>query len=244
MKEGIYFDNNATTKTAPEVVEAMRPYFTDHYGNASSLHRFGQRARSAVDEARSKVASLIGAEAEEIVFVSGGTEANNLAIKGVVYARGEKGSHIITSSIEHHAVQHPCQQLRETGVQITALPVDRYGMASPDEVSKAITADTVLITIMSSNNEIGTLQPIGEIARLAQEKGILFHTDAIQSSGKQAISVKEWGADLLSLSGHKFHGPKGIGALYIRKGIKIAPQLRFMAVSKRWATGQGLSRCP
>jgi len=225
MKEEIYFDNNATTRTAPEVVEAMRPYFSEYYGNASSLHRLGQRARAAVDEARAKVARFIQAEPEEVVFVSGGTEANNLAIKGVAYVRGEKGNHIITSSIEHHAIGQPCEQLRELGIRIKYLKVDRYGMVDPEEVREAITPEAILISIMSSNNEIGTLQPVGEIARLAQEKGILFHTDAVQSAGKQNFSVKEWGIDLLSLSGHKFHGPKGIGVLYIKKGIKIAPQI-------------------
>ncbi|TKJ33485.1 cysteine desulfurase NifS [bacterium (candidate division B38) B3_B38] len=225
MKEGIYFDNNATTRTAPEVVEAMRPYFSEHYGNASSLHRFGQRARSAIEEARAKVARFLGAEPEEIVFVSGGTEANNLAIKGVVYTQSKHGKHIITSSIEHHAVGRPCEQLREMGFRITILPVDRYGMVDPEAVLKEITRETILISIMSSNNEIGTIQPIGEIAHIAHEKGILFHTDAVQSAGKQNISVKEWGVDLLTISGHKFHGPKGIGVLYIKKGIKIIPQI-------------------
>jgi len=222
MKERIYFDNNATTRTAPEVVDAMRPYFSEHYGNASSLHRFGQRARSAIEEAKAKVARFLRAEPEEIVFVSGGTEANNLAIKGIIYAKGENGNHIISSSIEHHAVGRPCEQLREMGFRITILPVDRYGMVDPEAVLKEITRETILISIMSSNNEIGTIQPIGEIAH---EKGILFHTDAVQSAGKQNISVKEWGVDLLTISGHKFHGPKGIGALYIKKGIKIIPQI-------------------
>lgn len=230
----VYLDHNATTPTHPEVVKAMLPYYEEVYGNASSIHRFGQEARKAIDEAREKVAGFIGAKVEEIVFTSGGTEADNFAIKGVAYRNEKKGSptstgrrtggkHIITSAIEHHAVLNPCKYLEEKGFKVTVLPVDEYGVVNPDDVRKAITNETILITVMYSNNEVGTIEPITEIGRIAKEKGIIFHTDAVQSVGKIRVNVEELNVDLLSLSGHKIYGPKGIGALYIRKGTRIEP---------------------
>ncbi|HIE43345.1 MAG TPA: cysteine desulfurase NifS, partial [Candidatus Omnitrophica bacterium] len=219
----VYLDHNATTPTHSEVVKAMLPYYGDIYGNASSIHRFGQEARKAVDEARERVATSLGAKAEEIVFTSGGTEANNFAIKGVAYAHEKKGRGIITSSIEHHAVLNPCKYLEEKDFKVTYLPVDEQGFVDPDDVRKAITDETILITIMHANNEVGTIEPIEKIGRIAREKGIIFHTDAIQSVGKIPVKVDELNVDLLSLSAHKIYGPKGIGALYIRKGTRIEP---------------------
>jgi len=219
----VYLDHNATTPTHPEVVKAMLPYFEEVFGNASSIHQFGQQARKAIDEAREKVAEFIGAKPEEIVFTSGGTESNNLAIKGILYANESKGKHIITSSIEHHSVLNPCKYLEKKGFKVTYLPVDKYGVIEPEGVKEAISNETILISIMHANNEVGTIESITEIGTIAKEKGIHFHTDAVQSVGKIPVNVNELNVDLLSLSGHKIYGPKGIGALYIRKGTRIQP---------------------
>ena len=223
----VYMDNNATTRTRKEVVDAILPYFSDIYGNASSIHQFGRAARTAVDSARQQVASLLGASSpEEIIFTSGGTEADNFAIKGVVAALRSKGNHIITSSIEHHAVLNTFKALAKEGCQVTFVDVDEYGVIKLDELKKAITDKTILISVMHANNEVGTIEPIEEIGRIAKEKGIYFHTDAVQAVGKVPINLKNlMNIDLLSLSGHKLYGPKGIGALYIRKGTKITPQM-------------------
>ncbi len=219
-------DNNATTRTRPEVVEAMRPFFSDIYGNASSIHQFGRAARLAVDNARAAVAGLIGASSpEEIVFTSCGTEADNFAIKGVSSALRSKGNHIITSGIEHQAVLNTCKALAKEGCNVTFVGVDEYGVIKLDELKKAIIDKTILITVMHANNEVGTIEPIEEIGKIAKAKGIYFHTDAVQTTGKIPFDMKKINIDLLSLSGHKLYGPKGIGALYIRKGTKITPQM-------------------
>jgi cysteine desulfurase len=217
----IYLDYAATTPTDPEVVRAMLPYFSETFGNPSSAHEFGRDARAAVEAARESVAALLGAKAAEIVFTSGGTESNNFAIKGVAYANRNKGNHIITSSIEHHAVTEPCHFLEKQGFEVTVLPVDRYGMVDPDTLGKAITDRTILISVMHANNEIGTIQPLAEIGRLARDKGIYFHTDAVQTFAHIPFTVESLNVDLLSLSAHKFYGPKGAGAIYIRKGTRI-----------------------
>ena len=219
----VYLDHNATTPTHPEVVKEMLPYFEEVFGNASSIHLFGQQARKAVDGAREKLAEFIGAKPEEIVFTSGGTEADNFAIKGIAYANESKGKHIITSSIEHHAVLNTCKYLEKQGFQVTYLPVDEYGFVDPGDMMKAINKETILITIMHANNEVGTIEPISEIGKIAKGKEIIFHTDAVQSLGKIPVDVNELNVDLLSLSAHKIYGPKGIGALYIRKGTRIQP---------------------
>lgn len=223
----VYLDNNATTRMRAEVLEAMLPYYKDIYGNASSIHAFGRAARIAIDQARAKVAALIGAASpEEVIFTSGGTEADNFAIKGVAHALKAKGNHIITSSIEHHAVLNTCKFLEKEGYKVTYLPVDKDGIVDLEALKKAITDKTILITIMYANNEVGTIEPVEEIGKIAREKGVYFHTDAVQAAGKIPFEVKNMPIDLLSISAHKINGPKGMGALYIRKGTKITPMFQ------------------
>lgn len=221
MMNRIYLDNAATTAVAPEVLEAMLPYFTEVYGNPSSIHATGRTAHKAVDQARRQVAAAIGAQPQEIYFTAGGSESDNWAIKGTALAQQRKGNHIITSAIEHHAVLHTCAWLEKHGFEVTYLPVDEFGRVNPEDVEKAITDKTILISIMTANNEIGTIQPIREIGAIARAHKILFHTDAVQAVGAIPVNVDEMNVDMLSMSGHKFHGPKGIGALYIRRGVRI-----------------------
>lgn len=219
----IYLDYAATTPTNPEVLKAMMPYLSDIFGNPSSIHSFGQETRAAVDEAKDKIATLIGASSDEIVFTGGGTEADNFAIKGIAYANEGNGNHIITTSIEHHAVVEPCRFLQRRGFEVTYLPVDQYGLVDPQDVKNAIIDKTILISVMHANNEIGTIEPIAEIGRIAREAGIYFHTDAVQTVGRIPVNVDDLGIDLLAMSAHKLYGPKGVGALYIRKGTKLTP---------------------
>ena len=218
----IYLDNAATTPVHAEVVKVMQACLADIFGNPSSIHSFGREAKEVMEKARDSVASLLGSRNEEIVFTSGGTESDNSAIKGVAFANKDKGNHIITSTVEHHAVIETCRFLETQGFKITYLPVDGSGLVDPGSVKKAVTDKTVLISIMHANNEIGTIEPVEEIGRIAREKGIYFHTDAVQTAGHIPINLKELPVDLLSVSAHKLYGPKGIGALYIRKGVKMA----------------------
>ncbi len=217
----IYLDYAATTPTHPDVVKAMLPYFSDSFGNPSSIYACGQEAKEAIEEARTSVAALIGAHEDEIAFTSGGTEADNAALKGVAYANSGKGNHIITSSIEHHAILETGHYLETQGFQVTILPVDKYGMVNPDDVRRAITDKTIIVSIMNANNEIGTIQPIAEIARVTRDAGVYLHTDAVQTVGHIPCNVDELGVDLLSMSAHKLYGPKGVGVLYTRKGTRL-----------------------
>ncbi len=217
----VYFDNNATTPLLPEVLEAMRPYFSEHFGNASSIHHHGQETRAAVERARESVAALLGCRASEVVFTSGGTEGDNLAIFGII----SPGDHIITLTIEHHAVLNACKRLEVLGCGVTYVPVDGRGLVDPDDVRRALRPKTGLITIMMANNETGVIQPVEEISKVATEADVYFHTDAVQAAGKVPIDVKRIGCDLLSISGHKIHAPQGVGALYVRKGTLIQPML-------------------
>ncbi|MEK7684870.1 MAG: cysteine desulfurase family protein [Verrucomicrobiota bacterium] len=219
----IYLDCNASTPIAPEVAQAMRPFWSEHYGNPSSHHWASAPARQALETARSQVAALLGCSPGEIVFTSGGTEANNHAIKGAFFALRHKGNHLVTSQVEHPAVLQPCRFLEGLGAKVTCLPVDSTGMVDPDDVGRAITPRTILVSVMHANNEVGTLQPVAEIARITREHGVLFHTDAAQSVGKIPARVDELGVDLLSVAGHKLYAPKGVGALYIRPGVVLEP---------------------
>jgi cysteine desulfurase len=238
----VYLDHNATTQPHPEVVEAMMPYYRDLFGNAASIHWFGREAKKGLEEARNSVASLIGAnDPEEVVFTSGGTESDNFAIMGMAHALRKKGNHIITSSIEHHAVENPCRLLEKNGYEVTYLPADKYGIIDGEALKKSITDKTILVSVMYANNEVGTIEPVEDMVKIAKEKGITVHTDAVQAIGKIPVDVKDLGVDLLSMSGHKFYGPKGIGALYIRKGTKISPmQLGGYHEKKRRAGTQNV----
>lgn len=221
----VYFDNSATTKTDREVLDAMVPYTIEHYGNPSSLHTPGRESKLGMDKAREQVAKLLGADVSEIIFTSGGTESDNLAIKGFAWANRSKGKHIITTQIEHHAVMATCEYLEKNGYEVTYLPVDHDGLVSPSDFEKAIRPDTILASVMYANNEIGTIQPIRALGEIARKKGVVFHVDAVQAAGHLPINVKSENIDMLSLSAHKFYGPKGVGALYIRKGLKLEPLL-------------------
>ena len=223
MKQKIYFDYNASTPIAAEVAEAMRPFLSAGFGNPSSTHWAGMPAREAVERAREQVARLLSCSPDEIVFTSGGSESNNHAIKGAFFALRSRGDHVITTSIEHPSILQPCRFLETLGARVTYAPVDRSGKVDPEYVRKAIDDRTILITVMHANNEVGTIQPIEEIARIARGRGVLFHTDAAQSAGKISVNVRELGVDLLSLAGHKLYAPKGVGALYIRNGVHLEP---------------------
>jgi len=226
MMRRVYLDNNATTPVLPEVLEAMRPYFGEHFGNASSIHHHGQQTRAAVERARESLAVLVGGRASEIVFTSGGTEADNLAIFGIgTPGIAREGDHVITSTIEHHAVLNACKHLETQGCEVTYIPVDGRGLVDPADVKRAIRPNTKLITIMLANNETGVLEPVAEIGKIAAEADICFHTDAVQAASKIPIIVDDIGCDLLTISGHKLHGPQGVGALYVRKGTKLEPML-------------------
>ncbi len=221
----VYLDHAATTPVHPKVLEAMLPFFTVKFGNPSNLHDVGRDAKNAVEEARVATAGLIGAKPEEIFFTSSGAESNNFAIKGLVQANNQKGNHIIVSQIEHFSVLHPVKTLEKAGFKVTYIDTDKTGLVNPDDIAKAITKETILVSIMHANNEIGTIEPIEEISKITKEKGVLLHTDAVASVGWVPVNVQELGVDALSLSGHQFYGPKGAAALYVRKGVRIKPQL-------------------
>jgi cysteine desulfurase len=226
FEEPVYLDYNATTPHAPEVVEAMKPFLDGHFGNPSSAHRYGAAARAAVIKARSQVAELLNSKPEEVIFTSGGTESNNYAIRGAALAGAQRGRHIITSLIEHPAVTEVCRQLEVEGFEVSWLPVDENGLVRVEEVEAGIRPDTILITLMHANNEVGTIQPIQAVAEVAQRRGITFHTDAAQSAGKIPTDIRKLGVDLLTIAGHKLYAPKGVGALYIRDGIALHPLMR------------------
>jgi cysteine desulfurase len=228
----IYLDYAATTPTDPAVVKAMLPYFMDSFGNPSSLYSYGQENKAALDEAREKIAGAIGAHADEIIFTSGGTEADNTALAGVAWANKEKGNHIITTTIEHHAILETCHFLGKTGYDITYVPVDKYGLVDPDDIKRSITPKTVLVSVMHANNEVGSIQPVEEIGRIAREAGVYLHTDAVQTVGHIPVDVNKLGVHLLSISAHKLYGPKGVGLLYVRRGTRIAPYIHGGAQEK------------
>ena len=223
----IYLDNAASTAVHPEVVKEMLPYFDTQYGNPSSIHQFGRKAKNAIQKARKQVAALIGAEPDEILFTSGGTESNNTILYGIPKSQGPKFelNHIITSSIEHEAILEPCRDLEKNGVKVTYLPVDEHGIVNPNDITNSINPQTVIVSIMFANNEVGTIQPIKEISKICNKYQIPLHTDAVQAVGKVPINVKELGVDALSISSHKINGPKGVGALFIKKGLTIAPEI-------------------
>ncbi len=237
MDKTIYLDNAATTKIDKEVIKAMLPYLTDQYGNPSSIYSLARESKKAIESSREEVAKAINAKPNEIYFTSGGTESDNWAIKGIAFANENKGKHIITTNIEHHAVLHTCKYLKKYGFEVTYLPVKENGIVDINELRKAIREDTILISVMFANNEIGSIQPIKEIGKIAKEKGIYFHTDAVQAVGKIPIDVNELNIDLLSLSGHKLHGPKSIGALYIKNGVKISNMLHGGGQERKMRAG-------
>ena len=237
MKKIIYLDNAATTRTAPEVVEAMLPYFTEHYGNPSSIYGFAAANKEVITGCREQIAGILGAKSEEIYFTAGGSESDNWALIATAEAYGSKGKHIITSKIEHHAILHTCEYLEKKGYEVTYLDVDEAGLVDLEQLRASIREDTILISVMFANNEIGTIQPIGKIGQIAQEHGILFHTDAVQAFGQIPINVDELHIDMLSASGHKFNGPKGIGFLYIRRGVKIRSFIHGGAQERRRRAG-------
>lgn len=233
----IYLDHSATTPVRREVAEVMREYLTEKYGNPSSVHSIGREAKEGLEKAREQVAASINAQPDEIVFTSGGTEADNMAILGIAYRYADRGRHIITSAVEHHAVLHTCQHLAKKGYKVTVLPVDEYGIIRMDDLRKALTEETILITIMTANNEVGSIQPIEEIGALAREKGIIFHSDAVQALGKMPVDVQKMNIDLLSGSAHKIYGPKGVGFLYVRKGIKLEPLVYGGGQERKYRAG-------